>query len=458
MGRYWLQTLGCPKNQVDSDKLEGYLAAQGYRQAHDPGSADLVVVNTCAFIEAARQESIDTVLELAEQRAEGARLVVTGCMAERYGDELRDALPEVDLVAGFGHELAPSLRAPGVPVALGATRTAVDFTNGFDLLELPRPAANAPWAYIKVAEGCDRICGFCAIPSFRGKQRSRSPESVLAEVDALLASADGDGPVLREVVLVAQDLASYGRDRTGPGRQNRIANGPSPIAALTHAVAARVERTRLLYLYPSGLTDELIEAVLATGVPYFDLSLQHVSRPLLAGMRRWGDGERFLRRIADIRAAAPEATFRSSFILGYPGETERDHDLLLEFLEEAQLDWAGFFSFSNEEGTHAAGLPGQVAPELALERLRECTEIQDTVTAAQRDLLVGQVRAVLVDAPGEGRTVHEAPEIDGIVRVPTDLAVGSLVDVRITAAEGPDLVAVPLDDPNLVAVAGAITR
>ncbi len=458
VGLYYMQTLGCPKNQVDSDKLEGYLEAQGYRHAPGPDSADLVVVNTCAFIEAARQESIDTILSLAERRRSGARLVVTGCMAERYGDELRDALPEVDLVAGFGHDLVPATTS--VPVALGATRAIGAPTPGagFDLLELPRPAAHAPWAYVKVAEGCDRICGFCAIPSFRGKQRSRPFDDVLAEVDRLLdAPITGGGPPLREVVLVAQDLASYGRDRTGPGRAARSTAGrPSPIAALTRAVAARVERTRLLYLYPSGLTDELIGAVLDTGVPYFDLSLQHVSRPHLARMRRWGDGERFVRRIADIRAASPDATFRSSFILGYPGETERDHDLLLEFLAEAQLDWAGFFTFSNEDGTHAAGLPDQVPPELALDRLRECAELQDAITAAKRDALVGQVRRVLVDAPGRGRTVHEAPEIDGIVYVPDDLAVGDLVDVALVASEGPDLHAAPVDARTAVS-AGAPT-
>jgi ribosomal protein S12 methylthiotransferase len=269
---------------------------------------------------------------------------------------------------------------------------------------------------------------------------------VMAEVDALAGgrtAAEG-GPPLREIVLVAQDLASYGRDRTGPGRATRTANGPSPIAALTRAVAAEVERTRLLYLYPSGLTDELIGAVLDTGVPYFDLSLQHVARPLLARMRRWGDGERFLRRIDDIRAAEPAATFRSSFILGYPGETERDHDLLLEFLAAAQLDWAGFFTFSREDGTHAAGLDQQVPPELALERLRECAELQDAITAAKRDALVGQVRRVLVDAPGVGRTVHEAPEIDGIVHLPAGLRPGDLLDVTIVGAEGPDLRAVPV--------------
>jgi ribosomal protein S12 methylthiotransferase len=449
--RYWLQTLGCPKNQVDSDKLEGRLVGQGYRRAADASEADLVVVNTCAFIESARQESIDTVLELADLRRPGARLVVTGCMAERYGSEISEALPEVDLVAGFGIDFGeaavaqPAFAEPagvGVPVAL-ARKPGPRPSAGFDLLELARPASEVPWAYVKVAEGCDRICGFCAIPSFRGKQRSRQVDEVLAEVDLLLAGgttpAGSPAPPVREIVLVAQDLASYGRDRSRPGE--RVKAGPSPIAALTRALSARVARTRLLYLYPSGLTDELIEAVLGTGVPYFDLSLQHVSRPLLAGMRRWGDGERFLRRIADIRAADAQATFRSSFILGYPGETERDHDRLLEFLAEAQLDWAGFFPFSNEAGTHAAGLPDQVPAKLALERLRECAELQDGITAAKRDLLVGERRQVLVDAPGRGRTVHEAPEIDGIVHLPDDTVAGELIDVTITAAVGPDLYA-----------------
>ena len=444
--RYWLQTLGCPKNQVDSDKLEGRLTGQGYRRAADASEADLVVVNTCAFIESARQESIDTVLELADLRRPGARLVVTGCMAERYGSEITDALPEVDLVAGFGIDFAQPLdfaQPAGVPVAL-ARKPGPRPSQGFDLLELARPASEVPWAYVKVAEGCDRICGFCAIPSFRGKQRSRQADEIMSEVELLLAGgttpSGAMAPPVQEIVLVAQDLASYGRDRSRPGE--RLKAGRSPIAGLTRAISARVARTRLLYLYPSGLTDELIEAVLGTGVPYFDLSLQHVSRPLLARMRRWGDGERFLRRIADIRAADDGATFRSSFILGYPGETERDHDRLLEFLAEAQLDWAGFFPFSNEAGTHAADLPDQIPAALALERLRECAELQDGITAARRDLLVGERRQVLVDAPGRGRTVHEAPEIDGIVHLPDDTVPGELLDVVVTAAVGPDLYAV----------------
>ncbi|MGH9100781.1 MAG: radical SAM protein, partial [Acidimicrobiales bacterium] len=237
----------------------------------------------------------------------------------------------------------------------------------------------------------------------------------------------------------------YGRDRAAArGGASRPLGRPTPLVSLVAAVASVVPRTRLLYLYPSGLTGELVEAVLATGVPYFDLSLQHVSRPLLTRMRRWGDGERFLERVAAIRRAEPRATFRSSFILGYPGETEEDHDALLAFLDAAQLDWAGFFTFSKESGTLADGLDGQVPEALALERLRECAELQDTITALRRDALVSEVREVLVDSPGRGRTVHEAPEIDGIVRLPASLTVGSLADVELTESLGTDLVGVPV--------------
>ena len=410
-GSYWMETLGCPKNQVDSDKLTGTIVADGLVPARRPEDADLIVVNTCAFIEEARQESIDTILDLAERRREGSRLVVTGCLAERYGSELADALPEADLVAGFG-----------VPVTLGTRPRDAD-AAGIDLLELPRPPASAPWAYVKVAEGCDRACGFCAIPSFRGRQRSRPMGSILDEVDVLGVS---------EVVLVAQDLASYGRDLQRPGA----------IHDLVAAVAGRVARTRLLYLYPSELTDRLVDTVCATGVPYFDLSLQHVSRPLLRRMRRWGDGARFLERIATIRRREPDAAFRSSFIVGYPGETEEDHDALLAFIQDAQLDWAGFFTYSEEEGTHAAGLDGKVDRALALERLSELGAAQDLITASRRAHLVGRAHDVLVDAPGRARSHREAPEIDGIVCVPRSLPTGSFARVVAVAATGPDLEAV----------------
>ncbi len=411
--RYWLETLGCPKNDVDSAKLSGTLECDGLIPAAHPEDADLLVVNTCAFIEAAREESIETVLALAGVRRPGAQVVVTGCLAERYGDELADALPEADRVAGFG--VPVNLSAPAVP--------------SLDLLNLGRPPASAPWAYVKVAEGCDRACGFCAIPSFRGKQRSRSEAAVLDEVEAL---------GVREVVLVAQDLASYGRDLGRAGA----------IVGLIGRVAELVDRTRLLYLYPSELSDRLVDAVCGTGVPYFDLSLQHVSRPLLRRMRRWGDGERFARRIADIRAREPSAAFRSSFIVGYPGETEDDHDRLMEFLGEAQLDWAGFFAYSEEEGTYAAGLDQRVPARLVGERLAELSELQDRITASRRAELVGASVEVLVDRVGVGRSHREAPEIDGVVGVPPELRPGDLVDVVVTGATGPDLEASRLSIPE----------
>lgn len=414
--RFYIETLGCPKNDVDSDKIMGTLLADGLVATDDPSLADVVVVNTCAFIEDARKESIDTVLALESQRKDGARIVVTGCMAERYGQELADALPEVDQVAGFG-----------VPVQFGKKPIAVSNAPipSFDLLNLPRPKSAAPWAYVKIAEGCDRNCGFCAIPSFRGPQRSRDIDQILREVDELEA---------QEIVLIAQDLASYGKDRPSE-------LGAGSIVPLVQAVAKRVARTRLLYLYPSDLTDELIHAMLETNVPYFDLSLQHVSKPHLRRMRRWGDGERFLKRIEDIRALSPQAAFRSNFIVGYPGETEEDHDQLLRFVEQAQLDWCGFFTFSPEEGTHAMTQPDHVDQSLMNERIAELREMQDNITASRRDDLIGETVNVLVDEQGIGRTHREAPSIDGVVHVSDELEVGKFYDVTIADAMGPDLLA-----------------
>ncbi|MGB1682017.1 MAG: radical SAM protein, partial [Acidimicrobiales bacterium] len=268
---------------------------------------------------------------------------------------------------------------------------------------------------------CDRACGFCAIPTFRGPQRSRSIEQIVSEVDQLQA---------REIVLVAQDLAAYGRDQGVGERQ---------IIPLVEAVADRVDWVRLLYLYPSDLSDALIDAICATGVPYFDLSLQHVSAPLMRRMRRWGDAERFLARIDAIRAREPDAAFRSNFIVGYPGETEADHDALLAFVEAAQLNWCGFFAYSPEEGTYAMELDGEIDAGLRDERLAELRELQDDITAAKRDVLVGSRVKVLVDDIGVARSSREAPEIDGVIQVPDTLAVGQFHEVTITAALGPDL-------------------
>ena len=438
--RFYVETLGCPKNAVDSDKVVATLLADGLEPAESTEAADLVVVNTCAFVEAARQESIDTVLALSESRKEGAKLVVTGCLAERYGSELAEALPEADAVVGFAGEgrIAGAVgMAAGVPVGMPTLR--VRPVGVTDLLDLPRPAPSAPWAYVKVAEGCDRNCAFCAIPTFRGTQRSRTPESIEAEVRDLVANG------VAEIVLVAQDLAWYGRDVGEPGSLAPLLRRLDPLAA------DGLARVRLLYLYPSEVRDPLVSTMLElpTVVPYFDLSLQHADAALLRRMKRWGSGDRFLTAIDGIRAQEPNAAFRSSFIVGFPGEEEAEHEELLSFLDAAQLDWAGFFAFSPEDGTTAASLPDAPDARLVAERLRECEAVQEPITRTARDALVGAEIEVLVDAVTDeglvGRTHREAPEIDGVVHLEaageTFARPGAIVRAHVTEAIGPDLVA-----------------
>ena len=404
--KFHLVTLGCPKNEVDSEKLAGTLLSDGMEATEDLNEADLIVVNTCAFIEEAREESIETILSLDEFRNEDSEIVVTGCLAERYGSELQDVLPEVNRVAGFGVSVSLNKKA-NVPE--------------FDLLNLPRPASTRPWAYLKVAEGCDRACGFCSIPSFRGPQRSRDINSILEEVESLQ---------VKEVVLVAQDLAAYGRDQ-GVGEKS--------IIPLIEEITQRVDWVRLLYLYPSELNQQLIDVMCSLTVPYFDLSLQHVSSPLMRRMKRWGDAERFRDLISEIRRNSPNAVFRSNFIVGYPGETEEDQDQLIDFIKEMQLDWCGFFSFSDEEGTYASGLEGKIDRSLIIERLKELSYLQDEITSSKRDALIGERISVLVDSRGVGRTYREAPEIDGVVSVPVSCKVGEFADLIVKGSLGPDL-------------------
>jgi ribosomal protein S12 methylthiotransferase len=422
--RFHVETLGCPKNAVDSDKVVASLLADGLEPAASIEAADVVVVNTCAFIEAARQESIDVALALADAKRPDAKLVVTGCMAERYGDELAAALPEADAVVGFANEGAIA------EVVFKRKPTGVR-----DLLELPRPAPSAPWAYVKVAEGCDRACAFCAIPSFRGRQRSRPIESIEREALALVDQG------VSELVLVAQDLAWYGRDVDAPGALVPL------LHRLDRLAPQGLQRIRLLYLYPSEVRDPLVSTMLdlPTVVPYFDLSLQHASPSLLRRMKRWGSGDRFRGIIDDIRTSEPAAVFRSSFIVGFPGETEADHDELLTFLTEVRLDWAGFFAFSKEDGTVAAALDGEVDDVLVSERLRECAELQEPITDASRRALVGTDVDVVIDGDDDGepygRTYREAPEIDGVVRLIGDVYArpGATVRATVSGTEGPDL-------------------
>jgi ribosomal protein S12 methylthiotransferase len=425
-----LVTLGCSKNQVDSEKVTAMLDGAGYRTAPSAGEADVVMVNTCAFIEAARQESIETILELADEKRDDARLVVLGCMAQRYETELAEALPEADAVIGLDRysELVDRIDelTAWQPIRIRPART-----SHMDILyQVKRPTPATPYAYVKVAEGCDKPCTFCAIPLIRGRQRSRQPTNIREEVVSLTAAG------VREIVLVAQDLASYGRDIGTPGGLIDLIRLLSDVEGL--------RRLRLLYLYPKEIRTELIEEMASNRVvaPYFDLSLQHAEESLLRAMRRPGSGERHLELIAAIRSAAPHAALRSSFIVGFPGETDENVETLAGFLEQAGLDWAGFFPYSPEPGTPAELLPGRVDPDLVLERLRYLQRTQDALTERANHAQLGRIHDVLIDQVEDGvpvgRTYREAPEIEGVVTLDGGRA-GEWVTVRITGAYGLDL-------------------
>ena len=435
--RFYVETLGCPKNAVDSDKVTASLLADGLVPASSAEEAELVVVNTCAFVEAARQESIDVTLALAEARKPGAKLVVTGCLAERYGEELATALPEADAVVGFGGEGGLA------EVVLKRKPAGVR-----DLLELPRPEPAAPWAYVKVAEGCDRACAFCAIPSFRGKQRSRAPETIEEEARALVESGAA------ELVLVAQDLAWYGRDAGQPGSL-------APLLRRLDALSAHgLARIRLLYLYPSEVRDPLVSTMLElpTVVPYFDLSLQHASAPLLRRMKRWGSGDRFRDLIDGIRAREPDAAFRSSFIVGYPGETEDDFAATLDLVDAVGFDTVFVFMYSPRPGTAALRLGDDVADAEKRRRFQVLNQRQQRSQAGRNAARVGSREEVLVDslvAPGRvaGRTrrftiVH----LDG----PSAL-LGRRIHVDVTGA-GPNALVgrLPADDSLTPSEAAAV--
>jgi len=426
----WLETLGCAKNQVDSEKLRGVLDGAGYREAETLDDADVVMVNTCAFIEAARRESIDTILELADAKRQGAGLVVLGCMAQRYETELADSLPEADAVIGLDRypELVDRLDAMTgwQPLTIGPTRR-----SHMDILfEVRRPTPATPYAYVKVAEGCDKQCTFCAIPQFRGRQRSRPPVNIRDEIVDLTSAGVG------EIVLVAQDLAAYGRDIDAPG-------GIVDLLAFVGDVPG-LRRLRLYYLYPREIRPALIHAIAESPAiaDYFDLSLQHVAPGLLRAMKRPGSGEHHLDLIEQIRRAAPDAAMRSSFIVGFPGETEDDVEALAEFLTAARLDWAGFFPFSAEDGTTAAELPGRLPGEIVAERVRHVQAIQDDITAARGAAQVGRKVTVVVDQVEDGhavaRSFRQAPEIDGVILL-DEGAPGAWLEVEVTGAFGTDL-------------------
>jgi ribosomal protein S12 methylthiotransferase RimO len=431
----WLTTLGCAKNQVDSEKVEVMLEEAGYRLAETPESADVVMVNTCAFIEEAREESVDTILEMQDTKRGDAHTIVIGCMAQRFGTDVAEALPEVDAVLGLDRygELVGTLDRltgfGGNTVHLG---TDIRRRPKMDILNLVnRPAPEFPYAYVKVAEGCDKPCTFCAIPLIRGKQRSRRPTEIRDEVAGLVNAG------VREVVLVAQDLAAYGRDIDAPGA------GIVDLLRFCSDVEG-LDVLRLLYLYPKEIRPALIEEIASNPkiATYFDLSLQHASVELLRAMRRPGGGERYVELLDQIRTAAPEAATRSSFIVGFPGETEAQVEELAEFLETAELDWAGFFPYSPEPGTPAAELDGRIDREEINERLRYLQGIQEEITYEANSAMVGQTVPVLVDQIEDGiavgRSWREAPEIDGVITLDVGTP-GEWVDATVTAVVGTDL-------------------
>ena len=434
--RVHLVTLGCPKNQVDSEVMLGVLARRGHEMVLDPDAADVLVVNTCAFIGPAKEESIDAILDLAVVKAAraGRRLVVTGCLAQRYADDLQQALPEVDVFVGTGDllRIADAVEAPlaDAPVVYRGAQHVLP-PHGV----AARVRTGAWWtAYLKVSEGCDHACSFCIIPKIRGRHESRSMDDLVAEAASLAA----EGTV--ELSLIAQDLTAYGRDLPGD----------ASLARLLRALAVRVPDVRwlrLLYAYPSSVTDELLEVIADEPAvcPYLDMPLQHISDRMLRAMRRERSGVAIRRLIARIRRAVPEIALRTSFIVGFPGETDADVRELCDFLEEADFDHVGVFRYSQEENTPAAAFPEQLSETVKAERWERVMAAQARIASRRAAAHRGRTVEVLVegrDARGRliGRTRGQAPEIDGRTYLHGRAAAGDLVQARIVGTETYDLV------------------
>ncbi len=445
-------TLGCARNEVDSDELAGRLAANGLSLADDPSTASAVLVNTCGFIEQAKQESIDTVLDLHTDDASGPAVIAVGCLAERYGGELAAALPEADAVLGFDDypDIAARVRAvlDGTPPPAHTPR---DRRTLLPLAPAERPARRAssadgsprrrlgsgPVAPVKLASGCDRRCTFCAIPMFRGSFVSRPADEIVTELEWL---ADHG---VREAFLVSENTTSYGKDlgdlRLLEQLLPRLASVPG------------IERIRLSYLQPAEMRPSLIDAIVATPgvVPYFDLSFQHSSPRVLRRMRRFGSSEDFLELLSRVRTASSEAGVRSNVIVGFPGETEDDLVELESFLGEARLDAIGVFGYSEEDGTEAATFDDAVDPDEVAARVDRVAGLADALVSARAAERVGSTVSVLVTEPGVGLAEHQGPDVDGVTRL-TDggtYPVGSVVRAEVIASDGVDLAARPVATP-----------
>jgi ribosomal protein S12 methylthiotransferase len=466
--RVALVTLGCGRNEVDSEELAGRLAADGWELVPEPADADVALVNTCGFVEAAKKDSVDTLLAAADLKG-GNRtqaVVAVGCLAERYGEQLAEALPEADAVLGFDDYADISARLQGIldgevhlphvprdrrrllPLApadraVPAQPSRPDLPEGVAPASGPRPVrmrlGDGPTAALKLASGCDRRCTFCAIPTFRGSFVSRRPGEVVAEAVWLA------GQGVRELVLVSENSTSYGKDLG----DIRLLESLLPDLAAVQGV----QRVRVSYLQPAEMRPGLVETMTSTpGVlPYFDLSFQHASAPVLRRMRRFGDTERFLELVATVRAAAPTAGIRSNVIVGFPGETEADVAELERFLVQARLDVVGVFGYSDEDGTEAATLEGALPEDVVRDRVERLSRLTEELMAQRAEERVGETVQVLVEevddvtGTAEGRAAHQGPEVDGTTTLPARpgpaYAVGEMVTATVVASEGADLVA-----------------
>jgi ribosomal protein S12 methylthiotransferase len=457
-------SLGCPKNLVDSEVMLGLAQHEGHRLTRDAADADVLVVNTCAFIDKAKQESIDTILEMAEHKKNGAckRLIVTGCMAERYRDELRAQIPEIDAVLGTSevpmiveaigaldggstrqdppYTVIPLLRANGQPVGTAEPRSLPTYlydANTPRLLATPRH-----YAYIKIAEGCDYKCAFCIIPTLRGHYRSRPLESIVAEAGRLAASG------VRELLLISQDTSFYGNDRGERGSLARLLRALDRVDGL--------EWIRMLYLYPTTIGDDVLEAIAESPkvCRYIDLPLQHASDAVLKRMKRPGTRASYERLLARIRTRLPGVVLRTTFIVGFPGETDSDFAELKSFVDAVGFDHVGAFTYSHEEGTTAHGFADDVPAAVKRRRQAELMRLQKRIVTRAQRKRVGQRVRVLVDGPSadhdlvlRGRLEGQAPDIDPVVYLtdcdPSSLTAGQFVDAEIVASRGYDLVARP---------------
>ena len=452
-----LVTLGCARNETDSEELAGRLAADGWVLVSDPAKAEIAVINTCGFIESAKKDSVDALLEAHSLKGNGVTkaVVAVGCMAERYGNELASALPEADASLGFddyqdisarlstiidGGKItphAPKDRRTLLPIAPAdrADKKAAAQIDGPSPLGtvLRKRLDNAPIAPLKIASGCDRRCSFCAIPYFRGSFVSRRPTEIIEEAKWL---ADNG---VSEIYLVSENTTSYGKDFGDLKLMEKMLPDLSKIDG--------IKRIRLSYLQPAEVRPSLLQAMVSVDkvVPYFDLSFQHANGDLLRSMRRFGDGEKFLHLITQIRALNPEAGIRSNFIVGFPGESDAQFMDLIEFLTQAQLDAIGIFGYSDEDKTEGKTLENKVAPELITERVNELSTLVDELITQRAEARIGQKVCVLIEdeAEQEGRAEHQGPDVDGstFIKSRNKYRVGEYVDAVVSDVIGVDLIA-----------------